>query len=493
MDDDEEGDYPPTPSTEEKISLRADLATVNKELEELDTDIAELLGRLSNLKADRSRLRDEQAHILHRIGPTSLGLPDEILSDIFELATTVSARVPGVFRRGVHWSRVISHVSRRWRNIALQNPFLWTWILIAQGLPSTTIWAPILLERSKTSLIDVELSLTDSPEGMSDALDLVIPHMGRWSSFHFSGKWAMAVAAHSRLDRQSVPYLQSVEFSTLRYNSNAEVATAMTVPFSGFAPKLAFLALRWTTAELQPFDFPNLKRLELRRCYHDGGRIKLSYIRAVLNSCPLLENLILEQCPIQDDLDDVLPAINLPQLSLLSFESFPSHEIFSFLSIISAPKLSDLSICKTDGPLLLFSDYFLENNDPFPKLENLALTHENVWPRGEAELFDDEVRAADCILRSLGSICGIRIAGRKWAPAVMEAIKDDPDLCPNLSTIQCSDIDIRPLYEVVSDREFSDVPIEALRLSRALGDSMSNYDMEWFNDRVDEVKVLKNP
>jgi chromosome segregation ATPase len=73
--------------TEERTSIRAEIDAIDQELDETNEEVDQLSARLFVLKRNRSRPHDKRVHLLHRLGPVSLVLPSEILSEGFELVT----------------------------------------------------------------------------------------------------------------------------------------------------------------------------------------------------------------------------------------------------------------------------------------------------------------------------------------------------------------------------------------------------------------------
>jgi hypothetical protein len=83
-------------------------------------------------------------------------LPTEILIAIF---------IAGISRRD-NWSTALfpkrlSHVSRRWRNIALDTSSLWTHVSIHAAVPPRPEWLEVVLERSKACPIDLVLDFQE--------------------------------------------------------------------------------------------------------------------------------------------------------------------------------------------------------------------------------------------------------------------------------------------------------------------------------------------
>src|ERR1700691_3439414 len=126
---------------------------------------------LSQAQALESSLADVRVHIAEMRGVNrnaiTYNLPVETLSTIFEMKSESPFVAPkptrGVFFEDT-WSPlptpfeiVVSSVSRRWRNVALQTPRLWTRIYINVAKSAHEL-LDLYLCRSKMCLLDITLS-----------------------------------------------------------------------------------------------------------------------------------------------------------------------------------------------------------------------------------------------------------------------------------------------------------------------------------------------
>src|ERR1700676_2535450 len=92
--------------------------------------VLELQSRIDNLEAQERDIRtslraarDEQAYIINTMSPVD-SLPNEILAMIFEVGYNADTS----FISKPVFEVTISHVIRRWRDIALNMVSLWTHI-----------------------------------------------------------------------------------------------------------------------------------------------------------------------------------------------------------------------------------------------------------------------------------------------------------------------------------------------------------------------------
>lgn len=142
----------------------------------------------------------------------SLGMvliSDDILYNIFLLVQATHTTV-----RGLHPHIILSHVSKRWRLLALSCSALWSDILITR---KTRIdFLGVILERSGNHGLDVNiLHLPVSPRiiapSMHNAISFVGTHAQRWKHLQIRGNAAVLTNIMPILLRLSFPRLQSFQ------------------------------------------------------------------------------------------------------------------------------------------------------------------------------------------------------------------------------------------------------------------------------------------
>src|ERR1700691_1697848 len=150
--------------------------------------VLELQSRIDNIEAQerdvrklRRVARDGQAHIINTLSPVD-SLPNEILAMIFEAGHTADSSFISLFEV------TISHVIRRWRDVAVNTVSLWTRIDV---LPTAYKHAVTYLGRSKMCFIDVRIGSKERLWHAAPANALVdvmtaISHVCRWRSFSVS-------------------------------------------------------------------------------------------------------------------------------------------------------------------------------------------------------------------------------------------------------------------------------------------------------------------
>ena len=138
-------------------------------------------------------------------GPLIYRLPYEATALIFELAAFRDT--PTAFR--------ISHVSQRWRTIALERRGLWTTIRVEENLEKVSI----LLERSGNKLIDIDMHASCSPL-YRDILLPIAKHCHRWRSFSLTPIGSVPIVGQflrtlhtPRLESLMIPSVDAMKFA----------------------------------------------------------------------------------------------------------------------------------------------------------------------------------------------------------------------------------------------------------------------------------------
>ena len=246
-------------------------------------------------------------HIRQR--PPIHRLPAELLVSILDLAILVH---PNCHQR--KWQ--LAQVSRRWRDIILDNPIFWTTITLTT-LDHSAIRTH--LKRSGNLFLDIVIKVEETPSGIFDTLQyirlpIVMPHVHRWRSLEV-------------FDGGGVTHDNSL----------------------------------WTIGEYiedHIEEFPSLKRAII------PGTASIAYPNFLsLAHVPLLEHLELDEC---QGWEDFAPPSTLKTLKL-NFEECASHyPLFPYL--IPTQTLTTLSLSggRTGWSLQ-------PNSIEFPVLETLIL------------------------------------------------------------------------------------------------------------------------
>ncbi|KAI0048078.1 hypothetical protein FA95DRAFT_1678575 [Auriscalpium vulgare] len=129
----------------------------------------------------------------HNTGLPVSRLPPEFLSIVFAILTLIY--IPAPTSKSLTWM-YITHVCRRWRDVALNNPALWSTIILP--FPLGARWAEAFLSRSKSSA----LTITKDREGLQplplrqSELALVQANLARTRSLCISAESAISALSH---------------------------------------------------------------------------------------------------------------------------------------------------------------------------------------------------------------------------------------------------------------------------------------------------------
>ncbi|KAH7884817.1 hypothetical protein F5I97DRAFT_1506648 [Phlebopus sp. FC_14] len=295
-------------------------------------------------------------------------LPNEVLLLIFE--EVVSAQNGG--KPADRPERVVSLVSRRWRDVAIHSPSLWRRIWIMPG------FTPAILDMYKTraSSRTLDIEVRDWREKkdiqrFDAALEMMLEASTRWRSlsvFHTCETYLNHLSAKlSRIRQFSV--LEHFSFRAQRPGQTC------TIPFhksnETSAPFLKFLdaenfPLSGDLHDIRSGAIQNLSRLAsltLRR-YNNNTRIMIdpNAFRAMIGAIPNLTSLALHGQPLRFRNDSSLldgvdapppPPITLPHLHTLILlpSIFKPRYLHKTLSLLSAPTLRHFELVFPDSKI----------------------------------------------------------------------------------------------------------------------------------------------
>lgn len=329
-------------TTQEEQQTR--LRFLSQQLEEVRTNLLDSSssGDLESVSA--IALQAEYNSLHNDMAAISL-LPVEILSLIFETGHA-SSDVRDRFEL------LVSHVTRRWRSIAIGTPMLWTNITRGQGQMHFDLQA-VYLARSKATHIHLTLYIESEQRVgalyLSSLCHLIRPYLGRLRQ--------LTVSADSRkglvellncFSSASAPFLKSITIIWSGFGFGIRQAGNDTRRiFSGGAPSLASFQLVniHPASCLPPTDsMASLKLVLTRR----DDRLSLFSLRDHLNGMRSLAYLELEG--LVGAFTIPFPAgftIEMPYLHSLSIDSMTTRsalQISHFLLAVQAPGLHALRL-----------------------------------------------------------------------------------------------------------------------------------------------------
>ncbi|KAH6904626.1 hypothetical protein BKA70DRAFT_527148 [Coprinopsis sp. MPI-PUGE-AT-0042] len=144
-----------------------------------------------------------------------ISLPPEILANVFLYRKAVSPVTPKRRSKVKHdWKWIqVSHVCRRWRQVALQNPTLWSTIP-----PISPKWLEVMAERSQRLPLTIELGseATNLRPYRSTLANVFKSHTSRLRAISLHGKGSLIDSILSSMPTGPVPILQILSISVER-------------------------------------------------------------------------------------------------------------------------------------------------------------------------------------------------------------------------------------------------------------------------------------
>jgi hypothetical protein len=295
-------------------------------------------------------------------------LPTEILAKLFELVAQDGPLI-------LH----LTHVSRRFRAIAVHTPTLWVNICISEWAIRSKELLAMYLTRSQELLLNITLSFSlsfsskrshyyndhesDSDWGSDDEditmfralLKCLIPHVSRWhrlsilsNTFNVRFGTAMKFLEHLR-----VPHLESFE-----------------IDHTGIGMHVGYPPLK------------SVKCLNIDICY-SGRSSDASDLQIILAQCSSLTRLLIKGFFYFDDERPV------QMRHLISLEITSEAETIDILSLIKAPNLENLTVGVPYKPGSLIKGIRAKPlSQQFPGLKRLELDMSNV-ERGQFRRLHD--------------------------------------------------------------------------------------------------------
>ena len=345
------------------------------------------------MKLEQHQLKSRVAPIYH--------LVDDVLLEIFVHVVRTTAILP-TRSPHQHPAKTLSHVSRRWRSIALSSPHLWTKLYIA--CPAFEYLKPspqFFLSCSRSLPLDVLICRTDFDVTHSDDVARVstivralLPSVNRWK------KVEVYLSAFED-DAYLVPLLQCdpasySQLEILKIDVMSDKVNEFAILCS---PALKSLKLKtWKATWAVPSSWSQLGVLEVRAGVDQG------VVAAVMSNCPSLSKLTIK---VEED------------ASILEFpapiEELVHHSL-TFLSI-RYKESSDLSL------------FFVPQT---PALQTFHLSYD-LW----SELDEDDISSVQSSILRVVRSCALCLVDLKLHDCLFEeaAVIDLLVLLPNLKRL----------------------------------------------------------
>jgi hypothetical protein len=328
-------------------------------LEDLQVQEAQLLSQIQGLYSSLARTRIRMAEIRNiNQNDSTYKLPNEILSVIFEAgrsSSSYSQTISSISSKPhIPFEVLVSSVSHRWRNVALQTPRLWTDLQIIVSKPVDNL-VDLYLHRSKNCLLDitfkqaplcypeVNLGHGGGRNNFTRQLGTLVPHVARWRMFVIENiRVGCLETALFLLSDLSAPALE-----ILRVNCS-DPSPALIAMFSGGAPLLSSLESRGTYI-LPPCD--NIKSLKIGPCFRLLTRKQLVQMLLPMRS---LNHISLPSGAVYDD--SFHAPIALP--SVLSLDLDLTSCSVGILRFLDLPAVESLTVYgSTDEAIAAFAHH----------------------------------------------------------------------------------------------------------------------------------------
>lgn len=324
-------------STVEALQLKKE--KLLQELEALDLD-------LRAKKAQYSRLVNEDT-LVYR-------LPNELLTGVFMMCTTNPARTWPTSRScpsPLPFQVVVSHVSHRWRKIALATPLLWNIINFnirqmnhVQGRVLSQLEANI--NRSDTCFLDITLDFQIADK-LGPYCQLLAKHSQRWRRMSIITRFEQIDDIREMLREVDVPILEHLSLSLGKPQSGTlsprKQFNSVTPSILSSVGCLSFLRLAGQAlGNLHP-------PTSLVTTLHLDGwtRHYMTYeqLRIILEGTPSLINLSFNQLCLHHPRDPflIVQPTTLRHLRCLRIRG-PCSPVSRLISLLTMPQLESISL-----------------------------------------------------------------------------------------------------------------------------------------------------
>lgn len=321
------------------------LISLSEQLEELATTKHELLRKLADLET-RERAIQREYKALHNLDAPTFDLPSEIISKIFEEGLALER-----FKHP-HSGIIASHVSRRWRHIALQTPRLWSnvqilfewtetsWLVHQRTKNVISEKTAAFLSRSRSIPVDICIWENHENQLPVDLIQVVDDHMGHCGSISITTSYNVRLQRIIQsLSSKPLPVLRSIKFTS---ESDIVEFKAPLFPLGVSGLKIAqicsFKVLTMNHC-LQAFRSITSLRLTLFIRPNDAS---YNEFRNGLMALPLLNHLDINMICFEPP-PFRLPII-LPTIEFFHLDSYRTGNIVEILGLIHLPSLATLSL-----------------------------------------------------------------------------------------------------------------------------------------------------
>lgn len=344
---------------------------------ELQDKMIVLEEKISKLSVEHVASKNSLAHaqqqvikLTNEIAPIS-SLPHDVLGAIFQHGREMMTKFDIWLDNEKPLEVLVTHVIRRWRDIANCTPLLWNdlHIVLENYRRRKEEMIELYLERSQKCPLDIRFSLFEYPyfgnddwasdEYLSEArvllhgsYDLILPHISRWRRLSINCQYHGALyAVLSPLRNLSA---SSLEYLSIKMNDRDEAyhyGKEFSI-FAGGAPLLKVVELINIRLEHCRPPVQSVTTLQLTATGeledYDGSNEQISFdplsgaeFEEMVASLPSLKNLTLHGLFLRPAAAEHI-ALRLP--SLVSLEIHWNEQLYNFCTAFVTPALERLKI-----------------------------------------------------------------------------------------------------------------------------------------------------
>ena len=470
---------------------------------------SKLLGELNNIQAKIGVLRNQRAALESRIAAI-WSLPNEILAHIFNFGVmdeqkeaTADSDDDGdlrddsehlSFKLLASFNVLVSHVCRKFREVAIHTPSLWTQIHIYSLEPPRMDFMRACAERSGSFGLDIMINCEEDRPVTNASIHLLIeilvPCIDRFKKFaiRFYGfQHLHTIMQH--LDRPA-PQLEVLDISDanclIRHeDDDIFYPSSLREPlvlFEGIAPKLDSVFLDGVHVAWEKCNFTGLKVFQMG---HHARDVRPTYeeFKAIIDASPALHTMRLDgSAPLVSD-DPFESSHRLPlqmeRLETLHISNMSAGCATGLISLFNSPNLKSLSLtdlCDAD-----YSPFFRRMVGPpllFPALTALKLSSVDV---SEAA-FEHLLRACSSLTRLTLYFEPIPLS---WLAFLEPEGSAGEVSCPKLEYLRCAGASTYALKQLLEKRRDAGFPIPRLGIDKGLQSwEGPSLNIQWLEDNA---------
>lgn len=280
-------------------------------------------------------------------------LPTEILTLIFAMTRVPHCEEPG--ETGARWHLPVSDrafysmplVCRRWYDIIVYCPTLWTSVFVTQCVPDLANARLSLLRSQPCVNLTAEICTWKDDPSVADVTTAALAEIPRMTELSLLGDTSeddMALIMNT-----PAPHLQT-------FVLDGHTGSHITSLFGGHCPSLRYLAVSMATVAPSSA-WRELRQLHLSLQRYDSAEAVASLLGALAAS-PALEDVMFSNvsCWKLDDPDPARHTIHMPGLRRLAFDNVQYSAVGNILSYLRAPAGVSLSCRAAPAPLFPYQE-----------------------------------------------------------------------------------------------------------------------------------------